>query len=51
MVTAAILDFGMRILDFIPHSAFQNRHSAIRNRDRVERFLGEVLQQLGHERA
>jgi hypothetical protein len=56
MVTAAILDFGMRILDFIPHSAFRIPKSAFRNRqsgigDRVERFLGEVLQQLGHERA
>jgi len=31
MVTAAILDFGMRILDFIPHSPFQNPKSAFRN--------------------
>jgi len=46
MVTAAILDFGMRILDFIPHSKIGIPQSAIG--DRVERFLGEVLEQLDH---
>jgi hypothetical protein len=48
MVTAAILERGMRILDFIPRSKIGIPQSAIG--DRVERFLGQVLQQLGHER-